>query len=350
MADSAQTRSEAPTPRKREEARKQGQVAFSGELTNGLMLLAGVTILLFASPNMGSRLCSFLSHQLRYLPHSLSTTQTVKLATIVGQVALGIGGTLMLGAMLTGIAANLGQFGFQITPEKLLPKWSRLSPASGFQRIFSRRAVMRGIWAILKISVVGVAVPWAVVGLQGDAFTQGTTTLLGTITSGWQVVLFVGYVVAGVQICIGLFDFLYQRWQHEEDLRMSRQEVLEEHKREEGDPQLKPRLRRLRREAVMAQQMLREVPTAAVVLTNPTHFAVAIRYDRGDMHAPQVIAKGQDLLARRIAATAREHGVPVLERKPLARALYASVEVGEEIPVTLYQAIAEVLAYVYRLS
>ena len=169
------------------------------------------------------------------------------------------------------------------------------------------------------------------------------------IRSTWGLAVEVGIAVAGALVVVGICDFLYQRWQHEEDLKMSLQDLKEEKKQDEGDPQVKSRLRKLQRDAARLR-MLQDVPSASVVLTNPTHFAVALRYEQGVSKAPKVVAKGEGLLAKRIARIAREHGVTVLERKPLTRALYASAEVGQEIPDTLFRAVAEVLAYVYRLQ
>jgi flagellar biosynthetic protein FlhB len=156
-------------------------------------------------------------------------------------------------------------------------------------------------------------------------------------------------IMAGMLLAIGMADFLFQRWQHEQDLMMTKQEVRDESKQEEGDPQIRGRRRRMARENLKLQ-MLRHVPEATVVLTNPTHYAVALKYDRDTMTAPRLIAKGKDAFARRIADLARQHDIPVLERKPLARAIYASVEVDQEIPPNLYRAIAEILAYLYRGS
>ena len=350
MADSAQTKSEAPTPRRREEARKQGQVAVSTELTSGLLMLTGITVLYVTSHAMGQKLLWLVAHHLRFPSDALSVEQTVRLAQVTSSTAFGIVGALLFGTMIGGAAANIAQFGFRISTEQLAPKWSRLSPANGLKRVFSRRAVVRSIWAVSKLALVAIAVPATLYGLGPAAILAGNTSLWLAVAESWDTVLLAAYVVAGVQLAIGLTDYFFQRWQHEQDLRMSRRDVLEEQKQEEGDPHFKPRRRKLQREAAMAQQMLREVPQASVVLTNPTHLAIAIRYERGEMQAPRIIAKGEGHLAKRIAGLARENGIPVLERKPLARALYKSAEVGQEVPVKLYQAIAEVLAYVYRLQ
>jgi len=202
---------------------------------------------------------------------------------------------------------------------------------------------------LLKMSLgLGVAA-WFLYANQPQLHQLGLGGLLATIRATWFFALKSCFALAGTLLSIGVIDYLFQRWQFGQDLMMSKQEVRDEHKREEGDPQIKGRMRKMAREA-MRLQMLRRVPEATVILTNPTHIAVALKYDRDNMQAPRVIAKGTDALAKRIARIAREHNIPVLERKPLARALYASVNVDQEIPPNLYRAIAEILAYIYGLK
>ena len=349
MPDTAQNKSEAPTTRRREDARKEGQVALSTELTSGLLLLSGVAITSLAAQSVGEKLTTLFRYQLAHTMGvtSWSAQDTYWLGSVLARYALGVVGMLLLGTFVAGVAANVLQIGFQVSTQTLSIKWSRLSPASGMKRIFSLRAVVRTLVGIVKLLAVSVAVTWALYG-RGLEFFGSARTLPDAVADGWDTAVFAALVAASVLTVVGTLDYAFQRWQHEQDLRMSRREVQEEHKQEEGDPLIRSRVRKLQRER-SKQQMLREVPEAAVVLTNPTHLAVAIRYQRGVTPAPRVVAKGDGLLAKQIVRVARKHGVPVLERKPLARALFASAELGQEIPVALYRAIAEILAFVYQL-
>ncbi len=349
MPDTTQDKTELPSPRRRQEARKQGQVALSADLTSGVLLLSGVLVFSVASPAMGARLQSLLRYQLTHPIHDLwSPELTCQLAVALARYALGIIGFVLLGVVLAGLAVNVLQVGFHVSGEALSLKWSRLSPASGMKRIFSLRGVMRTLLGITKLVAVSVAVTWALYGRGSADFLDDSGSLSDAVVSGWKTVVFAALVAAVVLTVIGILDFAFQRWQHEQDLRMSRREVQEEHKQEEGDPLIKARVRKLQRE-LAKHKMIRDVPEASVVLTNPTHLAVAIKYDRGVMPAPKIVAKGDGALAKRIVRVARDNGVPILERKPLARALFAMAEVGQEIPAALYQALAEVLAYVYQL-
>ncbi len=252
--------------------------------------------------------------------------------------------------MTTGIGLIVGlvQSGMNWTLQPLVPDWERLSPARGWERLLSWRSFVRAGLAILKAAALGALVCWVLKARAGWIAVAGHGTLGQAAANGWNLTLMLALVLAAALVLIGLADYVFQRWRLEQDLRMTRRELVEEHREQDGDPHLRARIRQLQRE-VGQRRMIQDVPRATVVVTNPTHIAVALRYERGEMEAPKVIAKGKGLFARRIAAVAREHGVPVVERKLLARALYRAVPVGGEIPLELYQAMAEILAYVYRL-
>ena len=228
-------------------------------------------------------------------------------------------------------------------------KFERLSPASGWEKIVSWDATVRGISVMLKVSAVIAVLVWYLADRAHLLALLGKKTLALGVSAGWQLALESSLVVAGSFFVIGAADYLYQRLRHEHRLKMTREELKQENKETEGDPHVRARIRKLQREAA-ERKMIQDVPQATVVVTNPTHFAVALRYDRHTMTAPMVIAKGSDRFARRIADVARQHGIPVLERKPIARFLYRSVKIGQAIPPELYQAFAEILAYVYRLK
>jgi flagellar biosynthetic protein FlhB len=250
--------------------------------------------------------------------------------------------------LAAALAANLVQVGFLFTAQPLSPDFDRINPVSGFARLFSARGLVRIVAGLFKLSAVAVVVLWTMwaervrlVELSGLPFEQ-------ILAVAVDLMLTLSLRAAAVLLVLALFEYGFQRWQHERDLRMSKREVREELKRYEGDPRIRERRRALQQQLAL-QRMILGVPGATVVVTNPTHLAVALRYEKS-MEAPVVVAKGAEQLARRIRESALEHDVPVIERKDLARALYRSVDVGQTIPAGLYQAAAEILAFVYRLK
>lgn len=340
---------EAATPRRREEARAQGRVVISLELATGLLLLAAVGVLWFGSRGMGADLMEVVRYgMLRSSINDLGPQQTRELLT--GFLMKGMQLLQMLFGLLfvVSLGVMVGQAGFRILPALAAPNWERINPTMGLGRLFSLPALLRGGAATAKVAVTLVL---AVVLMKGRfarlaAFDQQGLPSVAAQT--WHIVLILGLAVAAAFTLIGAVDYVLQRLRFEASVRMTREELKEEIKREEGDPHIKARIRKLSRE-LSQRRMMRDVPRASVVVTNPIHLAIALRYDKGELDAPRVVAKGAGYVARRIVETARRHGVPVVERKPVAQALYKAVQVGQEIPAALYQAIAEVLAYVYRL-
>jgi flagellar biosynthetic protein FlhB len=267
---------------------------------------------------------------------------------LTGQMAA-IAGLIVGALFVVSLSVGLAQAGFTVSFKPLEASLERLSPTTGWARLMSWDGAVRGISVMLKVSVVGAVLVWYLADRAHLLALLGQKTLGLGVSAAWQLALETALVVAGSFFVVGAADYLYQRLRHEQKLKMTREEIKQEHKEDEGDPHVRARIRRLQREAA-ERKMIQDVPKATVVVTNPTHFAVAIRYDRHTMTAPMVIAKGSDRFARRIADVARQHGIPVLERKPLARLLYRSVKIGQTIPAELYQALAEILAYVYRLK
>jgi len=351
MADEFdQSKTEAPTQRRREESREQGQVAFSSELTAGLLLLTGLLALWLGADTLIKGLLTSLRMALLILAapgeFSLERAQDFMMAMLRrGGEALGFFWALMF---LVALAVGSAQVGFHVFPELIGPHWEKLSPARGWSRIFSPAGMMRGLMAFLKIAVVGLLAYWVLRGRGANIMSLNGSPLSAVAMQGWNIAIRLALVCAFGLLLIGVADYGFQRWRHEQSLRMSRQELKEEMKREEGDPQMRARIRKMQRE-MSKKRMLRDVPRSTVVITNPTHLAVALRYDRGMMAAPRVVAKGAGFVAQRIVELARRHAVPVVERKPVAQAIYKAVNVGQEIPAALYQAVAEVLAYIYRL-
>ena len=317
----------------------------SNDVGQAALLLTGVAAMWFLSHALARMLIDLMRAELQGLarPEFTITHVSILVRSVMGRIAQG---TFPMFAILLFVAIGVGaaQAGLRITMQPLNINWSRLSIPKGWGRIFSIRSTMRGVMMLLKLSLgLGVILGYLWFN-RTMVFNLGRQEITIAVAQTWTTGLIICFVLGGTLLAIGIVDYLYQRWQHEQELKMSHQDVKDEHKRDEGDPQIKAQRRRMAREA-LKQQMLKSVPEATVVLTNPTHFAVALKYDRDEMDAPRVVAKGTDAFARRIAGVARQNGVPVLERKPLARALYASVEVNQEIPPNLYRAIAEILAH-----
>jgi flagellar biosynthetic protein FlhB len=347
--DLSHSRTEAPTPRRREEARAQGRVVVSMELATGVLLLAAVSVLWFSSRGMGAALLEAVRYGVMHsIESELGPQQTQELLTSslmrgmqVLEVLFGVLCVLSLGVMV-------GQAGFRTVPALAAPDWERISPMAGLGRMFSLSALLRGGTATVKVTLTLVLALVLTKGRIAQVAAFNQHGLPNAAAQTWNIALLLGLAVGIAFTAVGVVDYLLQRLRFEASLRMTREELKEEIKREEGDPQIKARIRKLARE-LSQRRMMRDVPRATVVVTNPIHLAIALRYDKGSLGAPRVVAKGAGYVAHRIVETARRHGVPVVERKPVAQALYKAVKIGQEIPAALYQAIAEVLAYVYRL-
>jgi flagellar biosynthetic protein FlhB len=267
---------------------------------------------------------------------------------VAGGLALQAIGPLVGALMLVGVVANLAQVGFMFSHQALKPDWQRLNPLTGLKRIFSGRGLVELLKSLLKLTIIGVIVYITLRDHYPTLASTSRMSLAAAASSLTQIGLTVGLRVGAAMLVLAVADYFFQRYEFEKSLRMTKQEVIEEAKRQEN-PQLKARIRSRQRQLAMSR-MMAAVPKADVVITNPTHLAVALSYKKGQMRAPQVVAKGERLVAGRIKEIAQAHGVPLVENKPLARALFSSVEIGHEVPLDLYQAVAEVLAFVYRLK
>ncbi|MDH3582980.1 MAG: flagellar biosynthesis protein FlhB [Phycisphaerae bacterium] len=349
--ESGGDKTERPTPRRREEARQEGNVARSQDLSSAFLRLGGVLLLWAfggaALHTMKSMVAAMISEPLG--PDALRPTQIGFLGTWGVELAVRILLPLAGGLFLLGLVGGVGQVGFVFSSRPLMPRLSKISPIAGFKRLFSLRSVMRMLMSVLKI---GVVLAVATLALRSDlprilALVRLDPAALLAAAS-W-LVFSLAIKLGAVLLILGLLDFAYQKWQHEQELKMTKQEVKDELKRMEGDPLVKQRRAKVARQLAL-HRLAVDVPTADVVVTNPTHFAVALKYDGAEMTAPRVVAKGGDFMAHRIRHLAMVHQVPLVERPPLARALYRQVEVGQEIPAEFFAAVAEILAYVYRLS
>lgn len=345
-----ESKTEAPTQHHREEAREQGQVARSADLASSLMLLAGLAALWLGGEALASGLLDNTRSELVLFGHctDLNAEQVQSLLATVFTKGLELVSLLLAMGFLVGLAGGVLQVGFQVTPQVLAINWERLSPVQGWTRLFSLTSGMRALMAVLKAAVVIVVTYCVLRSRLPEIASFQQLTLAATVAHSWKLILHLALAVAGTLGVLGAADYLWQWWRLEQSLRMSKQELKEEHKTQEGDPQVKLRVRKLQR-ANAQKRMMQNVPKATVIVTNPTHLAIALQYDRATMKAPKVLAKGAGFVAARIVALARRHAVPVVERKPVAQALFKSVKVGQEIPGGLYHAVAEVLAYVFRL-
>ncbi len=347
--ESFQERTEQATPKRREEARKKGQVARSRELSSVTVLLTGIFTLFWGSAYFYHHLAGILKYYLYEAGiHRVTMGNMQGMGVMaVRQLAVTLL-PLFLALVVMSVLANYLQVGTLVSFEAIAPKFSKLNPLEGLKRLFSGQAIMEFAKSMFKLAVVG----W----IAWDTVSGELPNLLPLIhkTPG-SILNYVGSVsfamfwkVCLVMIMLAVLDFLFQRWEFEKSIRMTKQEVKEEHKQTEGDPMVKSRIRSIQRE--MAQKrMMAEVPEADVVITNPTRLAIALKYEAGKMDAPQVVAKGSGTIARRIREVARDNGVPVIENRPLAQSLFKMVEVGQAIPETLYKAVAQILAHVYSL-
>jgi len=312
------------------------------------MLAAATGIAWLMAPALGRDLSLRLAHFLA-AAHELDPSAPVALLAAIGR---DFGTVLLMPTIilvLAALAAGLVQHGLLIAPERIQPDWSRLSPLAGLKRLFALRAVLDLGKGVLKLLLIGALV-WMVAEPAWRTIEVGPDRPLELSVE--ELVLLVVQLLGAVTAALAFIaggDFLYQRFEHARKLRMSRQEVHDEHKQTEGDPHVRARLRAIRIERAR-RRMMQAVPEAAVVITNPTHFAVALAYDAPKMAAPKVVAKGADLVAQRIRAVAEEHGVPIVENPPLARALFGAVELGDQIPAEHYQAVAQIIAYVFKLK
>ncbi len=344
-------RTEEPTARKLSEARKQGQVPRSQDLSGAITLFGGLLIFVVLGSTISAMFIRILRRTLggEIAADIRSTESIAAAAKAVAYDAIVVVAPIMALAAVVAYLAGFVQVGWLVTAEPIRPKLSKLSPLSGIKRVLGIRALVKTVVNSLKLAVmVAVSTLFIVSNLDAIAALPKLTPQLALIHV-LRLIFILAMILAVLLLFIALIDYLYQRWQHTKDLRMSKQEVKDERKTMEGDPLIKGKHRQMAREILM-QQIGKAVPEADVIVTNPTHFSVAIRYDPEKMGAPRVTAKGADLIAMRIRQLARQNSVPIIERPPLARALYWGVEVGQEIPLEHYEAVAELLAYVYRID
>lgn len=351
MADAGfAEKTEKPTPKKREETREKGQVAKSRELPSVTVLLSGLISLgIFGSYSVSQiqdlmkRIFSNPSLGHATAPDFMQFAQDIILAFIM------IVAPLLAVVVIAAVLSNIVQVGFLLSGELIKPKLSKLDPLKGLARLFSMQSVMELIKSLLKLVIVGVTAYFSIRAEMENVSVLGDMELASIayfiLVTFFKIFLKCSLAMVGLV----LIDYAFQRWDFEKRIRMTKQEIKEEFKRTEGDPLIKSRIRSIQME-MARKRMMQAVPQADVIITNPTHFAVALKYDSVRMNAPKVVAKGAGNIAGRIKELAVKYDVPIVENKPLARSLYQLVDIGREIPATLYQAVAEVLAYIYKLK
>ncbi len=347
MADDSKT--EKATPKKRQDERKKGNVFLSKDAVSVATFIAaliGLRLMFFSGAAQVGRFFRYTfaligDREVEFFPPGLFMNAISVVARVAGPIA-GL-------VILAGVAATFAQTRFLVAPELLKPKFDKINPIAGFKRLFSLKSVIEALKGLLKIAILLYFIYSSLRDLVEVSQAYLYADVNGSCRHLFEAVCSMLIKVTVAFIILAALDFLYQRWDYEKQMRMTKEEVKEEYKQTEGDPKVKSRIREVQRR--MAQsRMMQQVPQADVIVRNPTHFAVALRYHPGEDDAPVVLAKGQDLVAARIVQVAEEHKITVIENVPLARALYANAELNRQIPPDLYEAVAEVMVYLYKLG
>lgn len=344
-------KSEKPTPQKRRKARQKGQVAQSREIPSVMILLASLAVFFWGGGWMFGRLLGLVRSVLggSVVSHIETIPSVNHLTTWCFAQFVHVMLPLMIPVLIVGITANVAQFGFLVKEDFLTPDLKKVFSLSGLKRLVSLKALVELFKSVFKLIFIGTIAYMVVRKELPKIPALIEVDVMGILQYvAWTSAKII-FFISLAMIVLSAADYAYQRWQFEKDLRMTKQEVKEDRKQADGDPKVKARIRRVQME-MAAKRMMEMVPNADVVITNPTHLAVALRFDQDEMDAPVVVAKGADHMAAKIREVAVEHGVPLIENKPLARSLYKVTEIGDPIPADLYKAVAEVLAYVYRLK
>ncbi|MDE2278530.1 MAG: flagellar biosynthesis protein FlhB [Xanthomonadaceae bacterium] len=348
--DSDQEKTEQPTEKRLKESREKGEVPRSRDLSGAAVVLAGVAALMAGGHASFVHARNIFLLGLGYSREALFSDALPQqvLRAAVGE-ALALFAPVALATLLAALAAPLLLGGLNFSAQALEPKFSRLDPIAGLGRIFAMRGLVELGKALLKVVFIGAVLALLLRHWQPGIQATGRGSPMDGIAEAMSLMGQAALWFGGILMLLGGIDAAYQKYDHDKSLRMSRQEIKDEMKESEGSPEIKGRIRQVQM-AQARRRMMQELPKADVVVVNPTHFAVALRYDDGRMGAPRVIAKGADMLAQQIRLVAGSHRIPLVEAPPLARALYASTKLGQEIPAALYVAVAQVLVYVYQLK
>ena len=347
-------KTEPATAKKLREAREDGKVAKSKELTAAFSLIVLFLVLKIFIGNVGTGFLEVFHYVFNMIPDfisinakDLSTQAISSLFLVVIQKMLVLVAPFFIFGFAITLIISIVQVGWKISAKPMKPKFDKFNPVNGFKRIFSKDSLFELLKSILKIVLIAIITYTSIKDKAKDIFILYDIHLNQALAMCGDIILDTGLKISIVYLVIGIADWVFQKYRFNEDMKMTKQEVKDEYKNTEGDPQIKGKQRQRMREA-SARRMMQDVPKADVVITNPTHIAVAVKYDAEKQRAPVVLAKGEDHLAQRIREAAKEHNIQIVENKPLARMLYANVDIGSEIPPELYQAVAEILAMVYN--
>lgn len=350
MAEDKDSKTEQPTGKRLGKAKSEGNIPVSQEVKSVAILMGALIVVGVLAPGFARDLSTFLRTFLER-PESMAVDIETFRSWFLG-VILKLAMLLAFPMFVLVIAAFLGttsQIGLVYTPKRISLNLSNISPIAGFKRMFSVTSLVEAGKGIIKMVIVGLLIGFLVVPMMSHPDKLIGQDVQTTLAELHKLIVMILFLVVMTMVALAAADYVYKKWSHKEKLKMTKQEVKEEHKEQDGDPKVKNRIRALRYER-HRQRMMAAIPRASVIITNPTHYAVALQYDMDNMAAPKVVAKGVDYLAKRIRQIAEIHEIPILENPPLARALYAAVEVDHEIPQEHYKAVAEVIGYVMRLK
>ena len=344
-------KTEKATPKKRQDARKKGQVLKSQDVTAAVLLLLTFFFLLFFAPFMYDGVKGFLLQALNrnLLIETLNedTVMDMYVESLKEMAIITL--PIMVVAMIAGIGANFFQFGLLFTTETLKIDLKKMDPIKGIKKIISVRAIVNLIKSLLKVTLIGTVTTVVILIYLEEVLSLSLHSPAQILATVAYLSAIMGIAASIMLVAIALFDYLYERFEYEKQLKMSKQDLKDEYKNSEGDPLIKSKIKQRQREMAM-RRMMSEIPSADVVITNPTHYAIALKYDENEMDAPRVVAKGTDFVAQKIKMIAKENNVTMVENRPLARAMYDQVEIGQAVPEEFFKAVAEVLAYVYRIK
>ena len=348
---SASEKTEKATPKKREDERKKGNIFQSADTVSAFSVLTVFVALRIAMPYLYRSLSDIMKASIQSIREqdALTATYVLGLNRSMWLQILLLSAPVLLAAAGSGVLVTGIQTKFKFSGEKIKFKLSNISPLQGFKRLFSLRSIIEVLKAAVKTAIIGYIIYRKVVDISAQCTAMMETDVMQSTVALLSDLMDLVIEISIVLLALAAADYFYQWWEYERNIKMTKQEVKEEYKQLEGNPEIKGRIRQLQRE-MSRRRMMQQVPTADVVIRNPTHFAVALRYDPDHNNAPVVVAKGQDLVALRIVEIAEQHGIPMKEDRPLARALYASVKVGSEIPPEFYSALAVVMAWVFQLK
>lgn len=348
MAEDAGDKTEAPTPRRRSEARSRGQIAKSQELASAVLLLTSLIGLDLLGGRIWRALLAIMYRALAVEGPPRMDETLVFASQAVAEAGKALAPFLIV-LVLAALLVMYAQVGFLFTWETLKPSLGKLNPINGFKRLFSAHSLVQLAQNVFKLALIALVAWISVRSVVKKILLAHTLDFTQVLALGTSIVFYVGIRLAIVLLLLAIIDYIYQRYRQEKQLKMTKEEVKEEMRRMEGDPMIKRRRREVQLR-LAAERLKSVVPKADVVVTNPTHYAAALRYDPETMASPTLVAKGVDFLALRIREIAAASGIPIVEKPELARMLYADVEVGREIPERLFRAVAEILAYVYELG